>query len=354
MNALQAAELIAPFVEKDVNRDRQDIYRIIKLACNKAHQTGNWFGYAAEFFVKTFRDSSGRHHVITPKSHNILLAATISSDRPILRDKQYMFHRNNYGDAHMKKAGGWQTDIIDLGHRPTLNGYDFPSCEPFLVGARALGAIDSGKSVYIEGLFEDSSQVYTYESFKKKVDACCNGCSSISEEEHIKTVSGIRIPLSDKFVYIDNVAISQIRSIRKDHTPVPVEVCAIHPDGEVVQIAVLEPYEKQSKYRDYLVPDSCCIGEVAHLLCKISEQEDLISDTQSVIIQSEEALIALSQGIHNLYWKKDVDMGIAFINQGVQILEGQKRQQEPNSNFPIQVEFLGGHNDVPKVIQHFS
>lgn len=348
MIAETGARLIAKFIDKKYPQDRNEIYEILKLACNRAWQEGRFHGMTMEGYVPIQKDSNG-YFIITPKSHPILLAANTEFQQGItLRDKNFIFHRNGDGSILNRKGCKWNKDIYDLGYVPIINESYIAFSKGVTVGVRAMGQPGPDEFVNINGSFSDGEKVFTYKS--RKYGQPCN-CSANKEE--IETVNGVSIAVGTGFNYISNIKFSSIQSITKTNTRTPIEVIAIDYLGNGHLISKLDPNTRESKYRKYIAPDPICKRNCLHGLFKIAQQEDILSPTDRLIISNEEALINISKGIHQIYYKEQPDIGAGYILQGISLLEKEKREEDSPTDFPIQVD-MTLMNDLPETLRYNS
>lgn len=335
MNAEIGGKLIAPFVNQSWPTNATKIYEILKLALNRAWQEGKWLGMTAEYFCKIHIDKCGTPYILAPQTHPILLAYNQNGKPGTIRDPYFSFHKN--GNGSVKDSGGckWNKDVHDIGYIPTLIHNSLDWSKGVTIGVRALGFASDGEKVYIDGDQLDGNRAYTYQ--KKDYGNPC-GCSYRNQEQEIESIRGISIPVrSNEFTYIDNVKFNSVKSIAKSHTKTPVEIIGIDHYGNGYLLARMEPNQKFSRYRKYIVPKGCnssCI----HGLFKIGQQEDITTPNDPLLISNEEALISFSLGVYQLYHKQDQNLGASYILNGISILEKEKREEESPSEFPIQVD----------------
>ena len=342
MIAEQAGKLIAKFIEKQWPSDKEDIFDILKLAANKAWQEGKWLGMTAEFFVPVMEERDGTKYIIAPSTHPILLAINGMSLGLAIRDEYFIFHRNGYGDIRDGQGCKWNTDVYDLGRSPVFDKNNIiPS--GVKIGVMPIGAPGANEKININGTYEDGSQVFTYKYSGKQ--SCC-----LVDKNSIDTVNGIELEIKNGFNYIGNICFTNISSITKTITRTPIDVIAIDKNGNGYKIATLNPNQKHSIYRKYIVPNELCGKNVLHGLFKIGQQEDIVSMTDNIIIKNEEALISLAIGVHNMYYKQQIETGANFILQALSVLSKEKREESSPSEFPIQVDsvYMG---DIPQSIQ---
>ncbi len=348
MNAEIAGELIAPFIDKRWPNDRKKVWEVLRLGINKAWQEGKWLGMTAEFYVpiKTGRD--GQKYIITPQSHPILLAINGLNQSISIRDKYFMFHRNGYGDVRNSPSCNWNTDVYDLGATSYFDESNVDFASGVKVGVRPIGKAGTNEFVNINGLYTDGERVFTYQS--TELGKTC-GCTVKSDD--IDTVNGVKLKIIDGFNYISNINFSEITSITKSLTGTPVEVIVIDKFNNGHRIARLNPNQRFSKYRKYLVPNQMCGRTCLHVICKISQQEVISNATDELMITNEEALISLAKGINNIYYKEQTEAGANYILSALSVLEKEKREEESPNEFPIQVD-VDSYSDLPNALRYHS
>lgn len=347
MNAGIAGELIAKFIGKRWPTDKKPVFEIIRLGVNKAWQEGRWLGMASEFFVPIQKDSDGQTYIIAPKSNPILLAMNGNRPGVTIRDKYFMFHRNGTGDVRNSPSCSWNKDVYDLGYTPVLDKNNIIS-KGIKIGVRSVGPAGENEKIWINGFYEDSNQVYTY---AKTNYGQCSSCRV--DAKSVNTIKGIALDITSKFNYVCNITFADIGSISKTVTQSPIEVIAIDSFNNGYLIARLEPNERFSKYRKYLVPAPLCGHPCIHGIFKIAQQEEITSDTDDLVIKNEEALIALAKGIDYMYYKDQPEAGAGYILQAISVLDKEKNEEESPDVFPIQVSGIY-EGDMPEVMKYFS
>jgi len=348
LTAKQGAQLIAPHVEKSWPEHKSDLYRILRLALNYAWNEGKWYGMSREYFVAV-KTGDPHDYFIGPNGFDVLMAVNASGTPRLTRGVEFQFHKNGYGSITKEGDCAWFEDVMDCGEGPLLQQLNIES----MIGVRSLGPETGNVSVKIRGRYADGNPVYTFVADKINSQETCGCISSTNDEDIIKTIDGLEIPITEKFTYISNICFKSIESITKDVTVNPVEVIAINGNGEGKMLARLEPYEVNSRYRKYIAPvGAICNGSV-HALFKISPQAEINNESQPLIISNEEAIIALAMGIHKVYYTQEQTVGQNFLLRGINALEKQKREEEVNSNSPIQVTGLGV-DDIPEIFNRIT
>lgn len=349
MNAEQAGNSIAPFIDSDMGQHQRRVFEIIRRACNYAWTKGKWLGMTAEFFVNTEREKiGGKRYMFAPTGYGTLLAVNVDRRTGVtIRDNYFMFHRNGYGDikspehAHCR----WNTDVYDAGSRPTMHEINLYFPEGVWIGFRSIGPAGDDEYITFQGKDEEGS-VLSYEEMKSKRCSCF---STEEEEGAVRTLQGVKVKISSDFTYIDNVLFKSIDHIFKTRTQSPIEVRIIDCKKKTYITAVLQPWDSESKYRKYYIPDAC--GPCVHALFKVSKQPDIIDGSQPIIIHDDNALLSLCKGIHLYYFKEQIAAGNEFLANGIRELEGEKRESESPDVFPIQV--IGQNiDDVNPVLKY--
>lgn len=337
MLAGKAGEIISKFIERRWPSDKKEVYEILRLGINKAWSEGKWLGMTKEFYVNVLQDGFGQNYFIAPQSHNVLLAINILGKPTPIRDNYFMFHRNGNGDVKDSAGCQWNQDIYDLGVLPYVDKNNIIS-SGIKVGIRSIGHAGQDEKVYINGKYESGNSIYTYK--KSDLGNCC-GCSV--KEDSIDVINGIELSVkSNEFVYVNNITLTDITSISKTITRSPIEVIAIDEFNNGHLLARIDPHVTIPKYRKYLVPNSLCGRACLHAIFKIGQQETIISDTDWLMISNEEALISLAKSIHNIYYKENHELGASYFLQAITALAKEKKEEEANTEFPIQVEPIYG------------
>lgn len=350
MNAETAGKLVARFINKSWPIDDTEVFKILKMSVNKAWQEGKWLGMTAEYFCKIHIDASGIPYILAPQSHPILLAYNQDGRPGTIRDPYFSFHRNGNGSVKDSPGCRWNKDVHDIGYIPTLIQNDLDWSCGVMIGVRALGLASEDEKVYIDGDQIDGTQVFTYQ--KKEFGNPC-GCAYREDDGSVETIRGVSIPVrSNEFTYFNNIKFSSVRSIVKTNTRTPIEVIAIDKNGKGFLLSRMEPNQKFSRYRKYIVPKGC-VGSSIHGIFKIGQQDDITTYNDPIIISNEEALISFCLGVHHLYHKQDQNLGASYVLNGISVLEKEKREEESPSESPVQVDTTLS-TDMPSIFQYMS
>jgi len=347
MIAQVAGELVAEYIERRWPSDKEEVYKILRLGINKAWSEGKWSGMTKEMFVNVYKDEYGKNYIIGPDTHPILLALNVNGYPRTIRDNYFMFHKNGNGDVKNRPDCHWNEDVYDLGEMPYFNKDNIIFSEGVRIGVRATGKPGAGEKVYIAGSYDNGLQVVTY---KKTDTAKCCGCTV--DTNTVDTVTGAEIEIGEGFTYINNIIFNDITAISKTVTRTPIEIIAIDKNGNGSLISRMNPNQRFSSYRKYMVPTHLCGRTCLHGIFKISKQEKITSDTDNIIISNEEVLIGLAKSIHNIYNKEQQEIGASYFLQAISTLDKDKREEESPSESPLQVESIYG--DDLGILKHYQ
>lgn len=350
ITAERAAKLIAPHVNKNYDMHKSILFDILRLAANKAWQEGRFYGMSKEFIVNTRKDDNGNSYFLAPKDFSILLGVNINNRASIIRGRDFQFHRNGYGSIDKNHKGcSWFEEVMDCGAQPVIEQPNIKLRGPVMIGFRSLSGEAMDAEININGVTTDGNKLITYQAIQKASSTVC-GCNQIATaKKTIDVVYGSTFRITNAFTYIDNVCFESIESITKSVTLGPVEVVAIHKNGEGYLLARLEAHEITSKYRKYLVPNTCGCTQTVHGSFKISQQENIAYGSQPLIIENEEAIISLAIGIYKQYYTSEIQEAQFYISEGLKVLDKEKREEDSPNVFPIQIDGIHSY-DIPDVI----
>jgi hypothetical protein len=102
-----------------------------------------------------------------------------------------------------------------------------------------------------------------------------------------------------------------------------------------------------------LLPNNQCKSKIIHGIFKIGKQEAITSETDRLVIQDDEALICFCKSIHHSLFKEDINLGRAYMLEGIACLEKEKRETESPDVFPIQVDVIK-YQDLPDSLVYNS
>lgn len=323
MTAQEAAELISPQVNLNVERDRDKVFSLLTLVNNKAWKEGSWWGMNKHFHVDVKKDHEGYYYFIAPNGYDTLQAANFNGQPVGIKDKWFQFHKNGNGSIEKCLGDNWITDIQDLGEVPVIIQPRACYTKVVKIGARSIGLETDPVKVYINGTDVDGNRVTT---FVRKDDG------------NPDPILGAVLAVSEEIRVIDNIDWGRIDSISKDVSINPVEVYAIHCDGSMQILTRLNAEDRESKLRKYLVPDSCGGAKSVHGIFKISKPRPIVYGSQKMIISDEEALLSLSISMDYLFNKKAPEESLPYTANGVKSLEDDNKRHETPTSQPIQVE----------------
>lgn len=355
--AEESAKIIAEYVGSTWPENKDKLYRILTLVNKRIWKEGTWWGMYAEFFVKARIGPEGEYYIPCPPGYDVLKAVNVDGSPKMQRDTLFQFHKNAYGTIE-KNCGNWTNAVVDLGEHPTINDIYICQDRPgkILIGARLTGketGTNPAKIIRIEGDWDRGGRVWTYEKetwADRKIEA-------LNEEEAFNPVFGAKIALNDKIRFVENIWWKNITNITKDITTNPVEVYAFHEDQTLQLLTTIEPHQKISKNRRYLVPDTClkaCSGScscacsegetctcdnspLVHAIFKRSEPEAVTYDTQEMYTRDNEALISLAIAMQSMYTERKPEEAVPYLLNGVKALEDNNRENQSNSQQTIQV-----------------
>lgn len=351
MIAEEAAKLIAPYVGLRVETDSDELFQILTLVQSKAWKMGVYKGMVRDFNVNTrtrIVNGKERKYIITPHGFEIMLGVNLDGKPAPIHDNYFQF--NNNGNGSMTDCCGcnWSEGVIDLGEFPTL----FQPCEnTCCCGERdcnsaSIGVVSyncfedqchqSQEHVLVKGLNYLDNPVFTYED-SDPYDPSNDRCRSIDPRKVTrKAIEGDRFPIKRKLVVHKNIKWSRIDSISKGHTVYPVEVFRVC-GNDTDLLARIEPYQKQSRYRIYELPDCCGSPSCVHGLFKIGKPDPIVHGSQAMIVDDSEALIALGKSFDLTYTKQNVELGEAFLAKGIKSLDDEVKMNRSNSRVPMVV-----------------
>lgn len=354
MIAETACKLIEPFVDICYESDSKRFYQLLDLIQAKVWKKGVGFrGMIKEFHVntrKTVKSGVTRRFIVTPHDYDNLLFINLHGEPRTIRNSYFEFHKNGPGSLNSYGRNNWTDSVVDLGESPVIMQPCDPYCNPCEkdcdVGYRRIGVLahqddyfENGLKTLVSGLYPDGTPIYSY-SDPVYNHAKENGLTVSKEPVDSELViHGVRFPISCKMVWINDVRWHTITSITKPPTRGPVRYYAISPANDShIEIARIEPNQTKSLYRTYLLPESCNEYECIHGVFKRSKPSKIQSGTQQLIIDDEEALIALAISMKEVYSNKELGVGELFLQKGMQNLDEELTQTRSNDLSPIQVD----------------
>lgn len=366
ITALEAAQIVGPYINLCADNEEQQkkIFDTLSLIQWKAWKMGTFKGFVKDFNVNTrTRNINGvdRTFIITPHNFEILKGINLDGKPAKIRDAYFQFNSEGNGSMTNCVSCNWTDDVIDLGEEPVL----FQPCENkcscgnYDCNSRNIGVVSyicdktceiNKEEVLISGINSLDNPVVTYrpKSVYAESHNLCHCISPTTQSKNREVVHGDLYPIKNKLVIHTNIKWKRIDSIRKDYSTYPVEVFAIC-GNEAELLARLEPNQTSSNYRIYELPGCCREYECVHGLFKIGKPDKIVSPTQMMIIDDEEALIALSKSMELTYNKEEIEKGELFLVKGMATLDDEAKQNRSNTRTPLIVEgnseeneYLGG------------
>jgi len=353
ITAKQAAELVAPYVDKSYPQHRSELFLLLRNAINKAWAEGNWWGQTKEFFVRVQTDENGNKFFISPTGYDTLLAVNVHEQPKLIRDRYFQFHRNGSGSI-VKDCGlnNWSEDVIDDGHSSTFVQLNIKFPSGFMVGARSLG-LEAGASLRVYGDTTFGNPAITKRIIQQSTGLTCGcGISAKDPVAQIEADYGLSLPLNKEFNYISDVLFNEVSSLKKSVTANVIQVLGVGTDGVAMPIAEILPHQTESRYRRYLVPNNCVCTTCVLGLFKVAKQDNIAFENQPLLIDNEEALISLCMGWHKFFNKQELDMGSTYILAGIAALEKETRELQSPMSTPIQIDGLGS-DDMPEIFNYY-
>lgn len=362
ITAIEGAELISPFVGLCPKTEKDELFQLLSLAQTKAWKKGIFKGMVKDFNVnirKRTINGVDRSFMITPHGYEVLLAVNLDGKPKYIRDNYFQFNPEGSGSVSNCSSRNWTDDVIDLGSQPTL----FQPCEnkcncgDLDCNSRALGVIGykcekscetDSDTVLISGINNLNNPVYTYEpddvSSERHSLCRCVSPDERANSKQRKVIDGDIYPIKPKLVIHKNIKWNRIDSIRKGYTNGPVEVFAVCGNSTEL-LARIEPFQKVPNYRIYELPDCCCDYECVHGLFKIGKPDPILSDFQHLVIDDDEALIALTKSLNLTYRQEKLELGEAFLHKGMMNLDEEHKMNRSNARVPIIVDGVSESNE---------
>ena len=354
ITAGEAAELICPFIGLNPDNNEEELFLILSLIQTKAWKMGTFRGMVKDFNVNIRRktiNGKEKAYIITPHGFEIMLGVNLDGKPAPIHDNYFQFNPNGEGSMTDCCGCNWSEGVVDVGEFPTL----FQPCENRCccgsldcqsanIGVVSYGCSDrcrdNMESVTVNGLSHLGNPIYTYEPenpYLQSAQSCRCVSPDSNNDPQKRVISGDRFPITEKLVVHKNIKWSRIESIRKGYSDAPVEVFTVCGNSTEL-LARLEPYQKASRYRIYELPDCCCNHQCVHGLFKIGKPERIQHKDQPMIIDDEEAIIAMSKSFDLTYNKEKIVEGEAFLQKGMKNLDDELRSNRSNARTPVIVE----------------
>ena len=347
MTAEEICQISADIIGLSYPSDRSKLFFLCRMTNHEIWKQGRYHGMIKEFYVNTKVDECGRKYITSPNGHNVLLGVNLNTKPTRINNNWFQFHRNGSGswdsDKNWKGIGG----VMDMGPSPVIeqprarNEISTSENDPVYIAVRSRGIEDAGIVVTINGENRLGEDHYTFtpivetpfiRTLKNPID------TTIAKAD---VTYGAQYKLTNKFTLFENVFWSRINSISKPVTRHPVDVYAVHDTGETYLLATLAPHQRNSSYRNYLIPDDeCCNAQCVHALFKMSEPESIEYPTQLMVTDNITALMDMMIGMDYKYYKKDLPNAAIYILSSVRALEDATRENQSNHESQIQVDEL--------------
>lgn len=314
MTAKEAIDLISPQVDLCYPQDKDQLFNILTLVNNKAWKEGSWWGMNKHFKVKVRKDHEGYYYFIAPNGYNVLQAVNVNTEPTLIKDEWFEFHQNALGSIR-EYGSNWSRNVVDMGEVPVIN----QPGDSARIAVRSLGP-ESDVIVNVLGDDQNGNRINSY----------------VNKDGKSEMVLGSAIAVSTDIRVIDNIIWSRIESISKSVSMHRVEVYAMYPDGRIQILTRMEPEEKESRLRKYLVPENCGYSCV-HGIFKESKPERIVNESQKMIIDDFEAIISLAMSMDYMFIKRTPESSLPYTVNGIKSLEDDNREHQSPSNSTIQV-----------------
>lgn len=355
-----AAELVGPHVKISVGNGALDpkLMRILSLVNAYAWKKGVWVGQTAQFTVPV-NGTTGE--IVCPPDYNVLLKININSKPTPLRNQQYEFHRNGTGSKTECCGDGWSNQVVFQGVSPVFRQPRRDEscqccpqdcgCYRIAVSCDGIPCTDDGL-VHVKGYHErveNRPEKKVYSHVKRTTNHCVVRRGSEEPASDEELIEGVRFPIKDSFVVIEDVCWSRITEITKTISDHHVDVWAVNDEDRFFHVARLEPHQLNSEYRRYLVPTICQNAPCVHGLFKRTKPHSIVSEAQSLIFDDEEALIAMAMGVNKMFFNDDVEGAVPFLARGISCLNEIAVETEGMTDTPLEVvadDFTCDDDDV--------
>lgn len=344
MNAEQICKMTADIIGMSYPSDKDKMFFLCRMANHEIWKQGRWHGMIKEFYVNTRLDSDGNRFITSPNGYNILLGVNLDSRPTRITNHWFQFHRN--GNGSVSKGSGWNFtgSVMDMGKSPVIEQPRYRSLiesgkqDPVYLLVRSRGQEDEKANVIISG--ENNGQThYSYNNAAKNNIVRSLNNTNESQIIQVEPKYGVEFKLTNKFLLCDNISWTHITSIQKTITNNPVDVYAVHDSGESYLIATLAPHQRETNYRNYMLPrEQCKDFQCVHAMFKMSEPDGIEFPTQQMVTDNVTALIDMMMGMDLKYFKKDLNAASIYILSAVKALEDSTRENMSNHQTSIQVD----------------
>lgn len=344
----QIADEIAPYVGMSYPNDEKRLFDLLSLVQDQIWMSGKFYN-STKYFYTPVRDNN---HIITPHGYNVLLGCNIDFKPVSINGVASIFHKNGPLEAPLKDTG-FSRSVYHLGDSPVMIQPNDEWCSPCSSSspreyyvAVCGGGCDTGKETLVSALGCNKKPIYTYRKEETESEPIVCEDRDLQETE-IRYSEGVVYPILGQKVYHENILVSEIYNIIKDPTTAPVEYYLVDKDTRVgVLTARLEPYETNAIYKRYQVSQSCVKAKCILGLYKKSKPVKIVDPSQIFISGNMQAIMSIAQGIDHKYSKGDIEKGMAYIRDGINLLNLEVREERPNKNSKLQVESIRDFSEI--------
>lgn len=348
MNAAEAGQIVAQFIEKSWPNDRDSIFQILDLVQETIWKSGLFEGSTKWATVKVRKDGT----IVTPHMYPILIGAKKDHTKFDIKGSYFMFHENG-PLKDPDESDHFSKNIQFLGSYPTLINHTEDtkvSRASYNIGviSECLPPSGSPPLTTISATNRNGRNIYTYR-FKEKVnpefieeDAPVEfGPDDVSIQHGV--IEGIVYPITNRLITFDNVDVSEIYNITKETSLASVDYYLFDSSlkdcctRKGVLIASLDPFQTVSRYNTYRVVNSCVRGGTIYGLFKKDRPEKLVNDYQHVLINSKIGLISLAKAMQFTYFKDNVAKGEQFLEKGMEDISNELRASNPGIINTLQI-----------------
>ena len=348
INAGMAGELIAPFIAQSWPNDREAVFRTLDLVQEVIWKSGIFDGSSKWTTVKVNKDGT----IVSPHGYSVLLGAKIGKQKLTIRDSYFMFHENG-PLTEPDESNNFSKNVQFIGTYPTLINH----IDDMRIGRGdyKLGVISpclppsgSPPTTIISANNLKGRRIYTYRfrehsdpEILEDDDIVNYTPEDVSMQEGI--VEGVIYPITSKLIIYDNVRVSEIYNITKEPSLSAVDYYVMSPlsaecsCNEGILVASLDPFQTQSRYSVYKVVNSCINEGKAFCLFKKDRPETLVNDSQLILTNSKNGLIALAKAINFTYNKDDAQKGEYFLGKGMKDIADEIASSNPAAKRELQI-----------------
>lgn len=325
--------------------DKEKMFFLCSMANHEIWKQGKWDGMIKEFYVNLKSETNGNKFIVTPNGYDILLGVNLDTKPSRITNNWFKFHRNGMGDAPRGTKFNLTESVMDLGKAPVVeqprkrSTIQTGMIDPVYITVRSRGIEDDNANMIISGENRLGQTVYSFSGTKSTQITRSLADQAETAIIQAKPTYGVDFKLTNKFTLCDNIHWSHITKITKTVTNNPVDVYAVHDNGESYLLATLAPHQRESSYRTYQLPlEQCKEHECILALFKMSEPDRIEFGSQSMVTSNPTALIDMMMGMDYKYFKKDLNAAATYILSSVKALEDSTRENMANTQVSIQVD----------------